>query len=314
MALLLAIGGYLWAGAAPPSLSAEPAGSIRGRVVDRTAAPRLLVAQPVRLEIVERGSTSERRAVTDAHGAFVFGGLPLGGVPRVFLVGTQYRGVPYEARVELTDGAPAQAVDLAVYEATRDQAAVRGTLAFAVMEASRGAVRVSVIQRLENATRRTVVTADGDPLVFPLPDGAEAVEFIGGWRHPRVERGTIADTPAVPPGVLQVGYAYGLEPRTPRLTLTWALPYGATDVEMLVGDPSLRVGGDGVRSAGVLSESGRRFARWSAGPVPRGGRIVFTFDGIAPRDDRWPAIAAAVLGGLLAGGLAFALRPRAAIR
>ncbi len=110
--------------------------------------------------------------------------------------------------------------------------------------------------------------------------------------------------------MLQVGYAYGLEPRARRFTLDWALPYGATDVEMLINDPALRVSGVGVRGAGVLSESGRHFARWAAGPIPRGGEIAWTFDGLAGRDDRWPAIAAAVLCVLLGGGLAAALRRR----
>ena len=110
-------------------------GLIRGRVIARTSAARAVPRQPVRLEIVERGSTSERLAATDARGAFVFQDLPVGGgIPRVFLVETQYQGVPYQTRVELTAETPAQSADLVVYESTRDHAAVRGTIAFAVVE------------------------------------------------------------------------------------------------------------------------------------------------------------------------------------
>jgi hypothetical protein len=296
-------------------VAAEPSGVIHGHVVNRTASPRAVAGQTVRLEIVERGSTSNRDTATDARGGFAFTGLPLGGdVPRVFLVTTRYQGVPYEARLELTAAAPVRTVDLDVFEATQDRTAVRGTVAFAVLDVSQGAVRISVVQRLENDTARAVISSGSDPLTFPLPPGAEAVELIGGWQHPEVGRGAITDAMAVPPGVLQVGYAYGLEPRARRLSLAWSLPYGAREVDLLVGDPALGVTGPGVRSAGVLVASGRRFARWSAGPVDRGGQAVFTIDGLTPPDDRWPVIAAAVLALLLAGGLAAALRPRHAAR
>jgi len=298
-------------GSVPVSSADGPGGLIRGHVLDRTSAVRAVARQPVRLEIVERGSTSERLTVTDGRGAFAFPGLPVGGgVPRVFLVRTEYQGVPYGTRVELAAETPTQTADLDVYQATRDHAAVHGTIAFAVVETSQGAVRISVIQRLENTTRRAVVGSDADPLVFPLPLGAQAVELIGGWQHPQVAHGAITDAIAVPPGVLQVGYAYDLAPRARRFTLDWALPYGAADVEMLVNDPALTLSGAGVRRAGVVADSGRHFTRWSAGAVPRGGEIAWTFDGLAGRDDRWPGGAAIVLCVLLGGGLTAALRRR----
>src|SRR5690349_6133887 len=78
------------------------AGMIHGRIIDRTAPPHPVARQPVRLQIVERGTTSERQTRTDAAGAFVFSGLPLGGL-RIFLVSTQYQGASYgTGRILLT--------------------------------------------------------------------------------------------------------------------------------------------------------------------------------------------------------------------
>jgi len=279
--------------------------------MDRTPPARPLAGHPVRLAIVERGSTSERQLTTDAAGRFAFGGLPVGGV-RVFLVRTQYGGVPYEARAALTAEAPSAAVDLSVYEPTRDRAAIRGTLALAVVETSRGALRISVIQRFENPTDRAVVVTDRDPLVFPLPRDAAAIEFVGGWRDPRVANGAITDAIPVLPGAMEVGYAFGLEAAAPKRTLSWTFPYGATDVEILVADPAVRVRGSSLRAAGTITEAKRSFARWSGGPVPPGGQLAVTLDGLRPAGDRWPAIAAGVLAALLAVGLAVALRRRPA--
>src|SRR5689334_16181731 len=81
------------ADAAPPP-GVEPAGVIRGQVTDRTAPAHPVAGQPVRLQIVERGTASERQTRTDAAGAFVFSGLQVGGL-RIFLVSTQYGGASY---------------------------------------------------------------------------------------------------------------------------------------------------------------------------------------------------------------------------
>jgi len=296
------------AASAPTAVSAD-AGQVMGRIMDQTPPARPLAGQSVTLAIVERGSTSERQTTTDAAGRFAFGGLAPGGV-RVFLVRTQYGGVPYEARAALTPEAPVAAVDLSVYEPTQDRAVIRGTLALAVVETSRGAVRISVIQRLENPTDRAVVATDRDPLVFPLPRDAEAVEFVGGWRDPHVTNGAITDAIPVLPGAMAVGYAFGLDAAAARRALSWTFPYGATDVEVLVADPAVRARGPSLRAAGTVTEAKRSFARWSGGPVPPGGQLAVTLDGLPPVDNRWPGTAAGVLAVLLAAGLAVALRRR----
>jgi len=314
-ALLLCVAASLWvpSGAAAPSGAvapeAGPIGGIQGAVVQHTPPVHPLGSQPVSLEIVERGSSSERRTVTDNAGRFSFRALPVGGV-RVFLVRTAYGGVPYETRVLLTPAAPTRTVELAVYESTRDRTIVRGTVMFAVVDTVRGAVRVSVVQRLVNGSDRAVLVTEDDPLVFPLPRGAEAVEFIGGWRAPRLTDRAITDTIPVLPGAMQVGYAFGLEPRTRRFAWPWVLPYGATDVEVLVGDPSVRLSGPGFRAGAEVTDAGRRFARWSAGPVPAGGQLTITLDGLPASDDRWPIAAASVLAVLLLAGVAVALARR----
>lgn len=285
-------------------------GQIRGRVIDRTAPAHPLAGQVVRLAIVERGSSAERRAASDARGRFAFTGLPVGGI-RVFLLRTDYRGVPYESdRIALTASEPARAVDLAVYDPAPDRSAVRVPLVFGVVEIAPGGVRVSVIERYENPTDRAIPATGQDPLTVPLPAGAEAVTPLAGWRDPRVAGGRIADALPILPGTLQVAYTYRLPARR-ELRVPWRLPDGAQDVEVLVA-PGAGVAGEGLRRAGTVTEAGRRYQRWSGGPVRPGGQVAVRLRGVPPAEGAWPGAVAAALALVLGGGLAHALRRESA--
>ncbi len=298
--------------APPPSGAAggAPAGEIRGWVIDRTAPAHVLPRQTVTLTIVARGSSAQRHTVSDAGGGFVFSGLPVGGI-RAFLVETEYAGVRYESRrIALPPDSPTQAVALFVYDPSPDRSALRESLAFAVVEIAPGAVRVSVIQRFENPTDRAIVVPASDPLRFPLPPGAEGVSFLAGWRNPRVVDGSITDAFPVLPGSAFVGYAYRLEVRSPGLVVPWAFPDGTARVEILVADAGLRVAGEGVTRAGTVTEKGRRYQRWSGGPIPPGGGVTVRFDGLPVPRNAWPGAVAAALAVALGGALAVALRRR----
>ncbi len=142
------------------ALGAGSDGRIRGRVIDRTASHHAVAHQTVRLTIIERGASSDQEAVSDAAGRFQFAGLPVGGI-RVFVLSTEYHGVRYTSdRVVLAAAAPVQAVDLIVYEPSSNRSAMRGTVAWAVVDVARGAVRVSVVQGLSNLVSRIFVNVD----------------------------------------------------------------------------------------------------------------------------------------------------------
>jgi len=305
--------GPIAASAAAPA-DTGTAGEIRGTVLDHSFPAHPVAGQRVRLEIVERGSTSMRDTSADPQGRFTFAGLPLGGL-RVFLVQVDYRGVPYTRRVELTPAAPVRDVPLDVFESTADRTAVHGTVAFGVVEPLQRGVRVSVIQRLENDTQRAVVVTEEDPLVFPLPEvspsprGTEPVEFVGGWHDPQVARGVITDALPVLPGVTEVAYAFGFEPRATSATLRWLFPYGASDVELLVAaDRGIGVSGSDLHAAGAVTERGQRYTRWSGGPVDPGAAVSVRLDRLPVFADHWPEIVAGVFALALACGLAAALR------
>lgn len=286
-----------------------PAGAITGHVIDRTAPAHPIAGQLVRLQIVERGSSAERQTRTDAGGAFVFSGLPVGGL-RVFLLATDYQGATYEGaqRIILTSEAPVRDLPLTVYDAGGDRRALRGTLLFAVVDVVPGALRVTTVEQLQNPTDRTVVTTPADPLAFPLPGGAVSVQPLDGWRDPHTEYGRITDTRPMMPGTGQVTYAYQERPRGGNATLAWTLPFGAARVEMLVSDTHVRVASDGLRAGDPVAASGRRYRHWSGGPIAAGQAVSLQLSGLPSGGDPWPGVLVAALAVALVVGLLAALR------
>ena len=71
-------------------------------------------------------------------------------------------------------------------------------------------------------------------------------------------------------------------------------------MEVLVAQ-GIRVSAMGAHAVGNITERGRRYARWSGGPVRPGGVLV-RLDGSLVSGDRWPEIVAGMLGLALAYG------------
>lgn len=293
---------------APLHVAAATDGRIQGRVIDHTAPQHPVAGQAVRLTIVERGASSDQTAVCDAAGRFQFSGLPVGGV-RVFVLSTEYGGVRYTSdRIALGPDAPVRDADLAVYQPSSQRSAVSGTVALAVVDVARGAVRVSVVQGFANGTDRTVVAPPEDPVVFPLPPGAGMVTTLAGWRDPHITAGRITDTMPFAPGRAHVAYAYGLEAGRSPLMLPWSLPYGAEDLEVLVADTGVNVVAEGLVPRGTVAGPKGRYLRWIGGPISRGGHVTVQLRGVPSASDPWPAAVAAGLGVILSCGLALAVR------
>lgn len=282
-------------------------GQIQGRVIDRTAPQHPVARQTVRLTIVERGASSDQEAVSNDAGEFRFAALPVGGV-RVFVLSADYRGARYASeRILLAPNAPSRAIDLSVYEPSADHGALHATVALAVVDVARGAVRVSVVQGFVNRTDRTLVVTSDDPLVFPLPPGAEKVTTLAGWQDPHVAGGRITDAFPLLPGNAQVAYTYGLESRGADVMLPWTFPYGAENVEVLVADAGVGLIAKGLTTRGTVTGPRGRYMHWSGGPVAPRGQVVLRLHGIPPANDSWPGAVAAGLGVVLFGALVMVL-------
>jgi hypothetical protein len=291
-----------------PSGAAAPGGRIHGRVLDRTAPPHAVAGQAVRLTIVERGASSDQEITSRPSGEFEFTGLPVGGI-RVFVLSTQYGGVRYTSeQILLTAQVPTRAVDLAVYDSSSSRSAVRAAAALAIVDVARGAVRVSVVQGFLNPTDRAVTISAEDPLIFPLPAGAERPRMLAGWREPHIDAGRIVDSFPLVPGSTRVAYAYELKTSGPQLRFPWLLPYGASELQVLVPDTGITLSAEGLKAQGTLVGPRARYARWSGEARPPGAEVALQLSGLPAARDAWPPAVAAGLGLVLFGGLGLALR------
>ena len=187
--------------------------------------------------------------------------------------------------------------------------------ALMVVEPAGSAIRLNVVQQLGGVIDRP---AGDEPLrlVFPLPVLVPAarevapVEFVSGWRSPKVVNGVIVDALPRASREAELAYAFFVRPRDGAATLRWTLPYGAAGVEVLVTERGVRVSAPDLRDRGIVTERGRRYRHWSAGPVNAGGVIGLRLDAPSSSGDRGPEMIAAVLAVALLGGLVVTLRRR----
>ncbi len=191
-----------------------------------------------------------------------------------------------------------------------------GTVALMVIEPADRLLRVSVIQRLATAPDHVILGTERDRLALPLPEisprpvQSQPVDFVSGWRSPRVVNGVVTD--AVPAFFTtgEMAYALVFQPRAATAALRWSMPYGAADVELIVPAGGIRVSGPGLRGGDVVTERGRPYRRWSAGPIGPGEAVTVRLAGLPGSDGRWSEIAAGLFAVVLIFALVIALRRR----
>ena len=256
---------------------------------DRTAVHGLLAVQRRNVELRRLWTQRQRQQ----HMAFVH------------LVGVLIFAAVWTAAADVAGAVPAP------------PGAVRslsGTVAFMAIEPVGDAIQVSVIQRVTAAAGPAAAGGTAGRLAIPLPEVAPVprnttpVNFVSGWRRPQIRNGMITDSLLPPAGAAEMAYVFAFQPRGAAATLRWILPYGAADVELLVSEGGLKASGTDLRARGVVTERGRHYVRWSAGPVQPGQAIVVRLDGSRASEGRWPEVAAGVLAVTLACGLTLSAR------
>lgn len=214
----------------------------------------------------------------------------------------------------LVSGTGANPVPTAVE--TGESLPLSGSTAFMVIEPAGRALRVNVVQQLSVVPDHVILGTERDRLALPLPEmsprpvRSQPVDFVAGWRSPRVSNGVITDAVPALFTAGELAYAVVLQPRSSTAALRWTLPYGATQVVLLVPDHAILASGAGLRGGDVVTERGRRYVRWSGGPIAPGGTFAIRLEGLPAADSRWPEAVAGFLGIALACGLIAALRRR----
>lgn len=203
-----------------------------------------------------------------------------------------------------------------VSEAAGAPLPLSGQTALIVIEPAERSLRVSVIQRLATVSDHVVLGTKQDRLALPLPEisphpvQAQPVEFVGGWRSPREANGVITDAVPALFTTGEMAYAFVFQPSAATAALRWTMPYGAADVELLAPEHGIRVSGARLRGGDVVTERGRPYRRWSAGPIGPGEAFAVRLDGLPAPEGRWPEVVAGLFAVVLISALVMALRRR----
>jgi hypothetical protein len=263
---------------APSEAPAESQGTVRGRVINGTAAGQVPAGLLVRLHGLDGDQESATETVeAEASGAFSFLGLEA--VPdRLYAVSTEYHGVSYasEAAPLPADGSPLD-LSLTVYETTEDTSQARvAQLHLIFLVAGDGSLQAQEIWVFSNRGDRTVVLPEGQALIeVVLPEGAQVREVGGSEpfdRFTQTGRGFAYSTALLPgEGTAQMAVAFDV-PYGGDLRISQPLLIPVESVVVLTEESGMELGGPGVVLAGTLGPevAGRSLREYAAGPFGRG--------------------------------------------
>jgi hypothetical protein len=270
-----------------PSLAvaADYPGAIAGRLVNGTAGAAVPAGTEARL-LVYRGQEllGEKRATTDASGAFAFESLIADGALTYFVAASHAGAVYRSAAIALTPEQPIREVEVRVYEATGTDPGLRVDLAVLILrgvDPTRQEIRASEIARLVNPSDRAFVPgrdgATGPSALarFGLPDGLTSFAPTVGLDRSllaQVDRGFASFAPILP-GSSEVGYEYAFS-YAESAAFEKSLPYGASLLYVLTTEDGPSVSSAVLAPGEPFTFQGTRYRMWSARDLPPGSRVT----------------------------------------
>ena len=243
-------------------------GSLSGRVVNRTRnAP--VSGQEVLLLLHGASAGEETKAVSGEDGGFRFERVAQGDSASVVLM-TTYLGVPYVVSQAGPVGQVSSDLEIAVYDTTSSDAAVRMEAYHIFANAHGPALDVVEILALINQGDRTIYRPDGTSLRVPLPQGFSALEVEPMKSTPTASG--FASLWPFPPGKTRLRYRYRLPPGA---GLSRPVPYPTSMVSLLVHPADLAVESRSLDNKGIVEFEGTRYLHLVGANVSRGAPVDF---------------------------------------
>lgn len=319
-ALALALALALLA-ASGPALAAQAEGVVEGALSNGTAGGKSVAGAPVTLAVLVDGAEKETRQTTaGALGRYRFEGVPLGAAYS-YLARAEFDGVTYSAGPAPfpAEGA-ALALDLTVYEATDNPAALRIERADIIVTVGDGLLTLWEHYTVANGGDRTYI-GDRTPelrarttLRFVLPRNSGPPDLLEGFDRSKaiVTSQTIFDTRPVLPGAREFFFAYHVGYTSETYTVRRPMLYPVKRVDLLLESLDLGVASQRLRWESPVTMQGTSFQRWAAADLARGEIVDFTVSGLpVPRQqDYIRAAGLAVAAGGVGFGIAYGLRRR----
>lgn len=257
-------------------------------------------------------SIKPRKAQTDAAGIARFADL-VGGERAGYAAVVEHEGMRLGTDPFRLPDAGGVRAEIRLAGRTTDTSRLRlaqGTR-FALMPRE-SAFEVIEMLRIENTGSRIV---DPEPagILMPLPVGFQDAQGHDGDRRVQeiADKG-VALHVAVPPGGLEVQFAFVLPAPRAALDFEQPMPFGLPSLDVrTTALPGLAIGGPLVRSQQTREFDGRRVLFVSGDGVPAGGTLSFTVSGLPGQDTRGRTPAAVLAALLVVATAVGARRPPA---
>ena len=244
----------LLAPAMTAQLRAQGGGTaIEGRVLNGTTGAPVADAQ-VNYVRMSQGMTPLARATTGPDGRFRLEGIPPAAGPAPALLRVDHQGATYSQ--PMLPGGPTEGVQIQVYDASPDRAAVSVAEQAIFLHPAGGSLAVleQVILQNETAPPRAYVNPEGTYLFTLPPESREGVRVtvngpggmpIGQTPKPRGAENQFAIDYPIRPGETQIRIEYSMDYASP-MQFEKVIDVRAQQTHIVTTGPEVEIQGDGV--------------------------------------------------------------------
>lgn len=254
----------------PSPLRADGPGILTGTVVSGTTGGGSTAGLEVTLRSFQGQEERDlRTTVTDASGAFEFGGLETGEA-WVYLVWTPYEGVSYSSGLlSFAEGQAELSVEMPVYETTTDGTGIVVERAHVFLTFLEDRLTLTELYVFQNPTDRTYVgtdTVDGRRYTarILLPEGSYDLILddgsLGGRFLP-IDGGFV-DTEPQWPGTTQVLFSYAVDCASGWCDLSRPVTHLTANLNLLVEDTGAEVESEVLALQGAQEAAGQSYLNY----------------------------------------------------
>ncbi len=306
--LLVMVSILILSGAA---LAAEPgSGTIEGLIVNGTPGSNGVADQDITLTTyLNDAEAGTNTAKTDAGGQFVFDGLSAEPGYSYQVKLTFQEAEYYSEWITFDDGKTRKSAEVAVYDSTTSDEAIRVAMTHSIIYVEPGSLRVAEYYVVVNEADRTYIgskeVAEGtrETLRFSTPDEVTELQTGSGLMQCCIypsEDGFV-DTMPVLPGVKEVAYSYRIGHGSGTYTFSRNVNYPTAGYNLLVQGEGVKVTSNRLTENEPMDIEGTWFNHlYSEGLAP-GETVVAQLSGLPQTNSQgailWVFLALVVLGG-----------------
>ncbi len=277
-------------GATPAAAPSSANGSISGTVINSTANGSSVAGTDINLLIYKGQDQADKKtAKAGQDGKFSFDGLQTG-PDYTYLIHVPFQGADYAAQpVKFAEGSTSAKADVQVFDPTSDASVVSSPARHYLLEPSPGGLIVSEILIVSNNSDKTYVGSKEvqqglkETLRFPVPDGAQDVEYGGGMMEGRVfnQGGAMVDTWPVYPGDSQRVMQYRIPLKDDGATFSTKIPMDTDKVNILAPDAGMGVSVTNVPNRSNPDIQGQKYILFSGDKLAAGTEIQIKVDHVS---------------------------------